>query len=108
MRKVSSLSFGTTAGCRPRLAARSRELIASRDRIIAATQASRHRVERDLQRRFPVAPDRRCSLLLALCRAEPDTDALDNTLQGVVDQTERVLAHLRTLSHGLVPTHSES
>ncbi len=80
------------------------ELIASRARIVAAADATRSRIERDLH---DGAQQRLVSLGLqlraALAAAPPGADDLAQLLEGAIADVTGVLEELREIAHGLHP-----
>jgi len=83
-------------------AAQARELRASRARIVAAADAARRRLERDLhdgaQQRFVSA-----ALMLQLARRRTDAPELLELLDRVAAGLDAGLADLRELAHGIHP-----
>ena len=102
---ASSLSRPTTPDSRPRVEAQLDEVKASRTRIIAAGDAERKRVERDLH---DGAQQRLVSLTLALRLARASLgDDLDPSAKLSLDQAsaeaKAALSELRELARGIHP-----
>ncbi|BCJ38606.1 hypothetical protein Athai_61090 [Actinocatenispora thailandica] len=80
------------------------ELLASRARVVAATDQARHQIERDLhdgvqQQLVSLALD----LRVAEADVPPEAESLRNDLQEIADGLGRVLVDLRELSRGIHP-----
>ena len=87
------------------LAAQTEELRRSRQRVVAATDRERRRIERDLH---DGAQSRLVGINLQLARVRSevrsDPDAADAGLETVRQEVHRAHAELRDLAHGLYPS----
>ena len=91
-----------------RLAVHNAEMRASRERIVAASDESRRRVERDLHdgaQQYLVLLELKLGLLTKVVADDPEASALADEVR---DDLARSLAELRDLAHGIYPAVLES